>query len=146
MFSEQLVMDTWDKLSRRPSIWKELDGSSYEHFRLILRAADILLETKYGLFFVNNLQPKHRANVHGVFWSPKCFRESENMGRYLKLLAKAFELDRIECIIPSELRGLNRLVGSMGFILEGRMVNAFKVRGKASDGNMYGYIPRRETI
>lgn len=138
--NEQYVREAWDKLSKTNSIWCGLEGSSYENFLMSCMSSALLIDFGFGMGRITALTPGHCCRVHGVFWSKEFARNKGDIVFALANVATMLKVRRIECVIPTGVRSLERLVKGLGFSFEGRMKSFYKTTSRFIDGDLYAII------
>ena len=138
--SKEYLESVWKRVKDSKGIWASLDGNSEVKFYKACLEANVLIDLDFGLAFASNLKPGHSCDVHGVFWSKEIVKDREKIPFALNGLATTFKLRRIECVIPSELRTLSKLLVRWGFTIEGCMKSYYKTSDRFVDGLMYAII------
>ncbi len=140
-YNHHLLNDIWDRVSRTNSLYHELDGYNYEHFCHIMIESTVWIVFSFGFARLLPLQPGHYARVHGYFWSPSVVKNKDVLKEAIQGTFRTFLLKRLELIVPSSLRGLNKFVQELGFEKEGTMRLFYRLHNKELiDGILYAMI------
>lgn len=138
--TKEYLESVWQRVQHSKGIWASLDGNGSISFYKACLSADVLIDLDFGLAFASNLKPGHSCDVHGVFWSKEIVKDKEKVPFALNGLASTYKLRRIECIVPSELKTLSKLLNRWGFTIEGCMKDYYKTSDRFIDGLMYAIL------
>lgn len=138
-YSPEIARWAWEKVQNSGGIWRDLEGYSFERFDEVLKHSDLLCDFGFGLGRVDCLVPGDSARIHGIFWSADVFRRKDWIRGAICLLGLKFDLKRIECVVPLECKGLNRLMTrELGFKYVGKITGFYELEGsRFADGNKY---------
>ena len=142
--NKEFIDEVWEKVEGKKCLWSELEGSSYEAFFATCMSSQILIDLGFGMGRIDNLIPGHSCRVHAVFWSAEVLKDVDKIVFALLQIIHAFELMRVECVVPSSSKSLKRLLEQIGFKLEGTMGNWYKGLEGFFDGDLYAIVvPKR---
>ena len=139
-FSIFQAMHWWSRLKGSGGIWRGFEGKDFQSFCESLHKSDAICELGFGVGRVTHLIRGHSCRVHGVFWSKDAYRHPEVVRRALIELFDRFDLVRIECVVPSSMRSLGRLLVKFGFVKEGTLRAIYKVDDRFFDGDIYSIV------
>jgi len=138
-YMPETAMFAWERIRKTGSFWTDFEAPDFRTFDDTLRTSNLICDFGFGLGRVTDLVEHERALVHGVFWSPSVFRESNWVKGAMCLLGVRFHLPRIECIVPVGQKAVNRYVERyLGFRFERKVFDWFVASdGRTWDGNLY---------
>lgn len=83
-----------------------------------------------GMFFVNDIDPGHKATFYCWVWGAGYTNGTRKFIReYIDSCAEEYQLARVECRTPDD-KKLGRVLAQLGMKLEGRLKNAWKSGGR----------------
>jgi hypothetical protein len=130
----------WDLIPKQPGVWSLLEGQSWESFEKTMLSSSLIVCFEEGFIRITDFYPEHCCRIHPVFWSKDIVRNlAKRMDEFLRL-AGAIGLVRVECIIPTQLHGLNRLATRAGFHCEGMMKKWYKTKEGFMDAYLWAIL------
>ena len=108
----------------------------------VLSPGVVFIEIDNALMMIDEINPGLSAHSGFLFWDRKVSGNEQLLKDAYRNVANMFQLERIQCNVPSLNRIMYRMLEKIGFKLEGRLRNAFRVRdGRLIDTMIYGALP-----
>lgn len=137
---KELIDATWEKVKDSKGLWACLEGESYEAFLLTLSRSAYVISIPFGFVRVSNYVPEVSARLHGIFWSKAVFYNIDSFLEILENIQKLLRVVRLEVIVPTNAKSLNRLVKALHFELEGTMKKWYYTGKTYLDANLYAKV------
>jgi hypothetical protein len=135
--NKEYIEKVWNKVAESKGFWSQLEGADFEHFYYSCMNSAQLIDMGFGMGRITHLVLGHSCRVHAVFWSRDAYKKIDEVALALLTTAKGLRLRRIECVVPSDVRSLERYLLKLGFRFEGRMASFYKGKSAFFDGDLY---------
>lgn len=109
-------------------------------FGEILKEALLVGRYPFGYFYVDEVDQPHFLRLHAAIWSKDVFRHIDDMRADFDELLTIFKKERLETVVPTAYKAINRLLERVGFRLEGTLRSYYNVNGNLYDGNIYSKL------
>jgi hypothetical protein len=142
-YDKELISYWYKQISDTKGPFKALDAASFTGFDTICKRSDLLIELgTYGYARVTDLEEGFSLKLHAAFWSSETFKKLFEIKTAILSLMYNYDVHRVEVIIPSVCKSLDKLLIKLGFNREGTLHSHGRAGNVIYDENIYSIIRR----
>ena len=97
-------------------------------------AADIIFTTEYGILKIDKIRPGRDCIAHGLFWSPRVFRDLDTILEIMEYTFRLLSPSAILVQIPGDQSSLIRFIKRLGFTRDRDLPKGFVQFRRKPDG------------
>jgi len=136
------IQNLWERMKDFDPLFS--DNARWDQQKFIDRILNrntVILEIENGIMFLSEIIDNHYAQIHACFWDHKLSARVNLLKETIFWAFNAFNLVRLEAIVPDFSRGLKRfLEHKLMFVFEGRLRKRMFYHGIYEDIVVYSLL------